>query len=168
FTGLRIAASAVQGLAFSHRLPVVGVSTLAVLAQCAFEDGLVDGSECVLSLVDARVGDVYCGVYAIAAGIAVQQTAPWVTAPSDLSLPDQGLLHAIGDGLRYVDDFPRELLGSLLVSDGAVYIMPRARSVIALARAMYERGEYGAAADVQPVYVRDEISWKKLAEQGKQ
>jgi len=168
FTGLRIAASAVQGLAFSNGLPVVGVSTLAVLAQCALEDGLADASERVLSLIDARVGEVYCGIYAYEERVAVERTAPWVTSPGDLSLPDDEPLRAVGDGLRYREDFPQQTAQILQVAEGAVESMPRARGVVALARAKYDRGECGAASDVQPVYVRDEISWKKLAEQGKQ
>ena len=36
FTGLRIAASAVQGLAYSCDLPAIAVSTLTVLAQSAW------------------------------------------------------------------------------------------------------------------------------------
>ena len=39
FTGLRIAASAVQGLAYSSNLPAIAVSTMAVLAQSALRLG---------------------------------------------------------------------------------------------------------------------------------
>ena len=38
FTGVRVGTSVAQGLAFSHDLPVIGVSSLAALAQLAFRE----------------------------------------------------------------------------------------------------------------------------------
>jgi tRNA threonylcarbamoyladenosine biosynthesis protein TsaB len=42
-----------------------------------------------------------------------------------------------------------------------------ARDIIPLALAKFQNGEIQSPRQVQPVYVRDEISWKKLAQQGK-
>jgi tRNA threonylcarbamoyladenosine biosynthesis protein TsaB len=46
-------------------------------------------------------------------------------------------------------------------------LLPFARDLIPLALAKFTRGEVQLPRNAQPVYVRDEISWKKLAEQGK-
>ena len=56
FTSLRIGAGVVQGLAFGANLPVVPVSSLAVLAQG------VDAPK-VLAAFDARMNQVYWGAY---------------------------------------------------------------------------------------------------------
>src|SRR3989344_6979142 len=56
FTSLRIGAGVVQGLAFGANLPVVAVSSLAVLAQG------VDAPK-VLAAFDARMNQVYWGAY---------------------------------------------------------------------------------------------------------
>lgn len=54
FTGLRIGASAMQGLALARGLPLVGVPTLDALAHAASPvDGLV------VPLLDARMGEVF-------------------------------------------------------------------------------------------------------------
>lgn len=165
FTGLRIAASAVQGLAFSNGLPTIGVSTLACLAQAALEQGEVSSGGAVLSLIDARVGEVYCGIYHFERALAVASTPAWVALPGDLELPGSAPLFAVGDGLRYAGDFPPGSAQRIVSSQAAV--MPRARSLLAIARDLYARGESVSAAAVRPTYVRDEIAWKKLSEQGK-
>ena len=65
FTGLRIAASAVQGLAFASSLPAVPVSTLACQAQTAQRLGLVQEGDCVFSALDARINEIYHATYRI-------------------------------------------------------------------------------------------------------
>ena len=54
FTSLRIGAGVVQGFAFGANLPVVPVSSLAVLAQGV-------GAPKVLAAFDARMNQVYWG-----------------------------------------------------------------------------------------------------------
>lgn len=60
FTGLRIAASVVQGLSMANTKPIVGVSTLQAIAQEAYQK---NGHKCVLSLLDARKNELYWGLY---------------------------------------------------------------------------------------------------------
>jgi tRNA threonylcarbamoyladenosine biosynthesis protein TsaB len=63
YTGVRIGVTAAKTLAWSLGIPIVGVSSLEVLAQngCRF-DGLVS------PLFDARRGQVYTGLYACGDG----------------------------------------------------------------------------------------------------
>jgi len=58
FTGLRIGISAVKGMAAATGLPVVGVSTLAVLAHQAAEN-----AGWVCPMIDARRREVYWSLY---------------------------------------------------------------------------------------------------------
>ncbi|UCE90616.1 MAG: tRNA (adenosine(37)-N6)-threonylcarbamoyltransferase complex dimerization subunit type 1 TsaB, partial [Pseudomonadota bacterium] len=60
FTGLRIAAGVVQGLAYGAELPVVPVSSLATLAQGVSAQ---TGASDVLAVFDARMGEVYWGAF---------------------------------------------------------------------------------------------------------
>ncbi len=62
FTGLRITAGVVQGLAYGADLPVVAVSSLAALARAHHQ---ATGATFVLSAIDARMGEVYWGAYRI-------------------------------------------------------------------------------------------------------
>src|SRR5579872_2888616 len=62
FTGLRIAAGVIQGLAFAADLPVLPISTLAALAQGVYRQ---TQAQAVLSAIDARMQEVYWGVYGL-------------------------------------------------------------------------------------------------------
>ena len=60
FTGVRIGIGIAQGLALGAELPMIGVSTLATMAQGAFRKS---GATRVLAAIDARMGEVYWAEY---------------------------------------------------------------------------------------------------------
>lgn len=60
FTGLRIAASIAQGLAFGLNIPVLPISTLRALAQARFWQ---TGAIRVIACLDARRNEIYSGYY---------------------------------------------------------------------------------------------------------
>ena len=165
FTGLRIAASAAQGLAYSNSLPVVPVSTLSVLAQGALREGRVAAEDRVLCSIDAHIGEIYSAVYVFVDGLASLDQGPWVCAPSALSVKGDQPLKLIESGGPFYSEFPA-VLKTRIVSR-ADELLPVAADVLPLAHARYAMGEIQSPLDVQPVYVRDEISWKKLPDQGK-
>lgn len=165
FTGLRIAASAVQGLAYSCGLPAVAVSTLAVLAQTALRYRGVEPADTVLCSIDARINEVFSAVYAYEDNRAVLRDGPWACAPADLAPAYPDGLHAVGSGCLFVEQFSQSLRAS--IRSCAPGLLPAARDMIPLALEQFRIGKTQAAHNVQPVYVRDEIAWKKLAEQGR-
>ena len=165
FTGLRIAASAAQGLAYSGNLPAIGVSTLAVLAQSGLREGKVGKGDVVLSTIDARVNEVYSAVFVFEDNLAILREGPWACAPSSVLPAEPGSLQALGSGCLFLRQFPKELRQR--IRSDHPDLLPCAKDLIPLALAKFTRGEVQSPQNVQPVYVRDEISWKKLAEQGK-
>src|SRR5690606_15725797 len=60
FTGVRIGIGIAQGLALGAELPMIGVSTLATMAQGAYRK---TGATRVLAAIDARMGEVYWAQY---------------------------------------------------------------------------------------------------------
>jgi len=166
FTGLRVAASLVQGLAYSCSLPAVPIPTLAVLAQGALREHGLDRNASVLCLLDARINEIYSALFTFEDGIAVLRQGPFATAPEDLAIAGSGEVIAVGNGCQFLDRLPLALQARVGTSHPG--LMPRARDMFPLALAAVHRGALQSARDVQPVYVRDEISWKKLAQQGKQ
>ena len=165
FTGLRIAASAVQGLAYSCDLPAVAVSTLSVMAQTALRQGSVDTDGTVLCTLDARINEVYAAVYGFDNNTAVLREGPWACAPAELAPGGTEPLCAVGSGCLFLHLFPQSLQAR--VQTCVPDMLPSARDIIPLALEKYQRGEIQTPRNVQPVYVRDEISWKKLADQGR-
>ena len=67
FTGVRIAAGVAQGFAAARGLPVLAVSSLLALARAAAR---AHGDGMILAARDARLQQVYWGLYAVAAGEA--------------------------------------------------------------------------------------------------
>ena len=69
FTGIRIGAAAVKGLAFGADRPAVGVSTLAAMARnVTFAGGLI------VCAMDARRSQIYNALFAVRDGAAVRLT----------------------------------------------------------------------------------------------
>jgi tRNA threonylcarbamoyladenosine biosynthesis protein TsaB len=166
FTGLRITASAVQGIAYARSLPALPVSTLVCQAQSALRQGLVGSDQVVLSLLDARIDEIYWSLVRFVDGRAVEQQGPVVCRPAELKpaeLPAQ--LVAVGSGLRHEDLFPETLRERLAgrVPD----CLPHAEDLLPTALHCLQRGQTQTAEQVAPRYVRDEVQWKKLPQQGR-
>lgn len=83
FTGLRIGLAAGQGIAFGAGRPVVGVTTLNLLADWAREVMEDLGSHFV-SLIDARRGEIYLSAAAPAGGELTERLAPASVTPAGL------------------------------------------------------------------------------------
>ena len=71
FTGIRIGLTTLKGLNFSAAKPVVGVNTLEALA-CKFSDT----KKTVVSMIDARKGEIYLGCYRFAGGEMQELLSP--------------------------------------------------------------------------------------------
>ncbi len=154
FTGLRIGAGVVQGLAFGADLPVVPVSTLAVLAQGQSEPHLA-------AALDARMGQVYWGLFTNVAGIMTLVGSEYITAPADMVLPLGDTWAGVGSGWDvYADIILAGVDGN--ISHWHPQVWPHARHVAELGAAGYAQGCAVTAEQALPVYVRDEVAHKMV------
>lgn len=107
FTGVRIGVATVKGLAFAEGKPIVGVTSLRVLAR-----GLVGGRGLRVPVIDAHKHEVYCAAYEMTDdGELTAHVEPFHAAPPLAAarlaavLPGEPLWLA-GNGLgRYRDEF---------------------------------------------------------------
>lgn len=158
FTGLRIAAGVAQGIACGADLPVAPVSTLAALAQ-----GATDRSRRVLAAMDARMNEIYWGIYeADDSGIVRLRGEERVCAPDDAPLPDGDGWLGVGDGWGAIGDALRRRLGAVLTGNDAAR-WPRAREVAILGREIARRGEWLPPEQALPVYLRDRVAQTRTA-----
>ncbi|MFZ5756463.1 MAG: tRNA (adenosine(37)-N6)-threonylcarbamoyltransferase complex dimerization subunit type 1 TsaB [Pseudomonadota bacterium] len=163
FTGVRVAVSVAQGLAFGASLPAVGISTLAALAQQAVR--LDAAAAFVLPALDARMGELYAGVYARGADGLVDSLAPdRLCRPEDFAagVPSGHDWTGIGSGWTA---YGAGVLGVTPVR--TLVAEPDAEDVLRLAERALARGEAVTPEQLIPVYLRDTVAWKKIAEQGK-
>jgi tRNA threonylcarbamoyladenosine biosynthesis protein TsaB len=160
FTGVRIGASMAQGLAFSCDLPLVQVSTLAALAQAAAR---VDGATRALPAIDARMGEVYFGTYELQAGLMQEVVAERVCAPQAVTAPAvNGPWWACGTGWETYTEALGEALHGHQIERSASVRLPHAEDMLMLGAAKFAAGLAVAAEDLEPHYLRNEVTWQKL------
>jgi tRNA threonylcarbamoyladenosine biosynthesis protein TsaB len=166
FTGLRLAASVTQGLAFSSGLPVLPVSNLEAVAwqAAARAPGPVAEGLGILACQDARMGEAYWGAYAWQGG-ALQPSLPEAVSPPERLLElsagwraaraATGLLLAAGTAL---EAFPA--LAAQLRADGARCLPALPPVATAIAALAARRGLAAAvpAEQAVPAYVRDDVA----------
>ncbi len=154
FTGVRIATGVMQGLAFGADRPVVGVSTLAALAQGAAAD-----CDHILSAVDARMGEVYWGAFQVnGQGLVRACGNELVCAPSEVETPAESVSwHGVGTGWGAYEAALREAMDNRVGEIDATRL-PRARDVLVLALPEFHAGRGVPAEQALPVYLRDKVT----------
>ncbi|HET6906618.1 MAG TPA: tRNA (adenosine(37)-N6)-threonylcarbamoyltransferase complex dimerization subunit type 1 TsaB [Rhodanobacteraceae bacterium] len=153
FTGVRLAISVAQGLAFALDIPVVTVSSLAALAMQASKD-----AEATLAVMDARMGEVYaCAFRFDVQGLAQALDEERVVRADGLVLPDAKSWHVIGSGWdAYRDALRARLPGEPVWAKGDAF--PQAKDVARLALPRFEAGEASPPEQALPVYLRDKVA----------
>lgn len=151
FTGVRIAVGAIQGISLGSGLPVVGISTLAAVAQ-----QFATAGGAVLVCMDARMNEVYWGIYARQGnGTLALHGAEHVGAPESVSLDGQAVVMGVGTGFQAYS-LLKERFPGLRIDDAA---LPRASDIAFLGEMALQRGEGVRASEAQPVYLRDQVAW---------
>lgn len=160
FTGVRITLGVAQGLAFGADLPLLGVSNLQALAQGAQR---VCKAESTLAAIDARMGEIYVGGYAIGegdnAGLMISTDIEQVIMPSDWLANTRGQSWALGVGSGLIT-YPELSAHCGELCTALPY--PEAQDLLPQALAMWQQGLGVAAAEAVPVYLRDKVTWQKL------
>jgi tRNA threonylcarbamoyladenosine biosynthesis protein TsaB len=150
FTGIRIAAAQAQGVGIALGIPLLPVSTLAVLAQVA-----LDRHAChrPLAALDARMDEIYWAVYERdAAGLARLSGRESLDRVADIEIDaavDFGIGHGWVEALR-----PR---AGFELSPG---LFPHARSLARLALPAARGGQGVDAAGVSINYLRNRVAEK--------
>lgn len=154
FTGVRLAVSVAQGLGFSTGVAVMGVSTLAAVAQHA---NTKHDARKVLVAMDARMGEVYFASYDFNhSGLLERQSEEQVISLKDISLPQDGTWVAVGTGWdEYPDDKPNGY--SSRVSKNLATLHPDAASLVKLAKIVVKNKQTIPAEQAIPVYLRNDV-----------
>lgn len=158
FTGVRIAASTVQGLALGADVPVVEISTLAIMAQQVYaQTGEIE----ILALIDARMQEVYLGHYEIIDGLAREKSNEKVIDPQLAMSILQSIPKSVGLAGTGFAAYA-ELFASNLQNRKVGVEYPNAQFMLYLAKHALETGKTVSCEKIAPVYVRDKVTWKKL------
>ena len=149
FTGIRIGIGITHGLALGADLGVLGISSLAAMAKATADK---HGHDRVVAAFDARMGEVYIGAYAD----GFLRDSERVCNPESFSWPE-GQWLAAGAGFATYPSLAHR--AERVIPDAA----PCATSALRLAAKMLSTGgsRWGDPADLQPVYLRDQVTHQK-------
>jgi tRNA threonylcarbamoyladenosine biosynthesis protein TsaB len=151
FTGVRIGISSIKGLALATGKPVVGVSTLEVLAMNAG-----NFPQRVCPMLDARKDQIYCGLYRMGKDGFPEPALPERLADLDDWLgvmTDEETLF-LGDGaLRYEKRIHERFPGRFRLGQGGQH-HPRASAVGLIGRSRYREGRILDPLTIAPRYLR--------------
>lgn len=152
FTGIRLGLAVAQGLAFAANLPLIGVSSLAVLAQTAYRQF---AKQKITVAMNAYMDEIYHGRYEIKNGLAtavVNDQLISVAAFCALSRDADLLVTDLPDKLKKND----ENQNNIKTNSYNKLIYPDARDLLLLAD---HATEIYQAEALEPIYLRNETAW---------
>ncbi len=162
FTGVRVGAGIAQGLALGADLPVIPISNLTAMAQAAFE---LHQAENVVSAIDARMNEVYFSqLMREKVRSDIGEFFQWREIITEqVCSPEQAIKQLrddnafrVGTGWAAYSQFTEKNLTS---SDIA---FPNALYMLELARVEYLQKRTISALEIEPIYLRNKVTWKKL------
>ncbi len=164
FTGMRVGIASAKAIAQTLDVPLIGIISLDILAQAL---GPID--DVVVSVIDARRGEMYWSMYRQQQGATMQVHAPRVGPLADLivDVVDRGQeTHFVGDGaVRYRSEIEESLVNALPGCGFADERLsrPTAAAMMVLAQQRAVNEQWQAAREVAPMYMRQpdaEINWQ--------
>ncbi len=161
FTGLRVGIATAKALASALRVPVIGLSSLDLLAHQVRRTNRL-----IVPVVDAKRGEVFSATYRQVPG-GVQRLSDFaVGSPQDLA--NELLAHReeallLGDGaIRYAEELDGDA-GNVELA-GVANAYPSASDLVELAHPRAIREEFVPAREIEPLYLRKadaEINWQR-------
>lgn len=166
FTGVRIGAGIAQGLAFGAELPVIPVSNLAAMAQAAY---VQYQAENVLTAIDARMNEVYFaqwqaqkvrsdfGEFLDWQPVIAEQVCSPSKAIEQVVQQHRENAVLVGTGWAAYPELNDANLGK-----ATEITLPSALYMLDLALPKWFAGETISPLEIEPIYLRNEVTWKKL------
>ncbi len=160
FTGLRIGISTVKGLAFATGKPVVGLSSLDILASQISPTPYL-----ICPIIDARKGELYTSFYKYSDENILERLTPYqALKPDELIKRIEEKTVFIGDGLRIYGSFLKDGLKSLALFAPFTLNNPLGTMVAKLGCEQIRNGKLLGLENFTPIYVRPseaELKWQE-------
>lgn len=151
YTGLRIGLSLAKGLSFSLGIPLIGISTLQILAvKAMFRSMEWQGDEIIVPMVDARRMEVFTGAYNFALDEVLKEQPMILDSDSYRCLQSYRKVIFLGDGS---DKFKDVYIGENAVWLGS--LSPKAKDMLALSEKFYREKRFIDVAYSTPNYLKE-------------
>ena len=153
FTGIRLACTMVQGLAFSNKLLGIQVSSLEVLSENIHSKF---AAKEVVAIVNAQMQQLYVGIFSyLNEGVCTSRIE--LVKIKDFNYSQFGAdTHFVGDGCEVI----KEKLKS--VSRNIHCKLPNAIDQLSVAVRKFKEGRAVDPQEILPIYLVDEEQWKVI------
>ena len=158
FTGVRVGVGVAQGLALGAELKVVPISNLTTMAEQAYQEL---GATEVIALIDARMNEVYFSQLVRTENGWIEKVKEQVCSPERALVQfqlDTDKITVVGTGWAAYPQFSEQ---NLLLAISEI-TLPSAKYMLALAEQEIAKGNVKLVDEIEPVYLRNEVTWKKL------
>ncbi len=151
FTGIKVAVSSAKGISYALRVPLVGISSLDVLANSSGVE-----SDITVALLDAKRGMMYCAFYG---GYPERRRMSeyMMLAPDEIyrriDRTTSGSVHFVGEVEPLVKSAPPEFNFHTTWEQK----FPDARVLVKIARDVLEKGMGGNPFNILPVYLKKPV-----------
>ena len=147
FTGMRVGISFVKGLSWSNNKPIIGISTLDILAQNIKENGLP-----IVSAIDAKRKLIYASIYMKKSG-QLRKISPYMLLTVDelvKKAPKGSII--LGDAISlYKEKLQNGIKGAVPLDKEFWY--PKAHNIIVLALQRIKAKKFHSAFNIKPIYL---------------
>ena len=165
FTGLRIAISVAQGLAYGTTLPCIQISSFESLAYHAFSQS--DENICLAAL-DARMKEVYFSAFIRGDNNLPIEIHPQQVISADIIELSEGALQSILEQAKAVVKvgnawgvYPFSPQVECLDATQLSIQFPNSEMMLSIANAAYQNQKLLKPEFLQPVYLRNNVAKKK-------
>ena len=173
FTGMRVGLATIKGLSWATKRPVIGISTLDILAQ-----NVKDSDKNIIPIIDAKRNLIYCSIYkkknrklsrikpymllsieeffkiakpnSIIFGDAVNLSRrPDFT--SEVGIPSRRTSVFRSSGTSFKEEIIRRIRGANILDKD--YWYPKAHNIIALALERIKEKKFENSFGIRPIYL---------------
>ncbi|VFP78929.1 tRNA threonylcarbamoyladenosine biosynthesis protein TsaB [Candidatus Erwinia haradaeae] len=160
FTGVRVGTSIAQGLALGSEIPLIGISTLKIMAEQAWREL---GAQRVLVAMNAKLGEIYWAEY------QRNLHGSWLGKETESILNIETILNRITNltekwicvGSEWIQRSELTQL-SLINLIKTTIVLPHAKDILPLALKILSKGIHTKVEDVAPTYLRSTEIYNKM------
>lgn len=147
FTGMRIGLATIKGLSVVKNKPIIGISTLDILAKNApLQDRLI------VTALDAKRSLIYCSSYKYQQGDLKRQSAYALLSLEELIKKFPSEVVVLGDAVALYNDALLAQIKHVTVLDKD-YWSPQAHNLISLALGKIKAKQFSSVLTIKPLYL---------------
>jgi len=147
FTGMRVGLATIKGLSWATKRPVIGISTLDILAH-----SVKDSDKNIIPIIDAKRNLIYCSIYK-KKNRKLSRVKPYMLLSIEeffkIAKPDSIIF---GDAVTpFKEEIIRRVGGANILDKD--YWYPKAHNIIALALERIKEKKFENSFGIRPIYL---------------